>query len=228
MTLVAVNEKILEKVRKVLKKAQNNPSAEEAEACMLLAQRLMAENSLSIHEVDIPSIGDIEKEVTDITIMNKGRLMWWVKDLVRLIADNFRCKFYVRRSLYGNAQIRLLGLKEDVDIANELITYALKSMKFYSNQYVKDHKNSSFTVNQVRNSWYNGFLLGLKAKFQQQVKNNNWGLVLVRDQVVENAIEQLGLKTKKSYSSIQAGDGAAYRSGYHHGNTFERRAGALR
>ena len=225
---MAVNEKILDKVRKVLKKAQNNPSVEEAEACMLLAQRLMAENSLSIHDVDISGVGGVDKEVADISIMNKGRLMWWVKDLVRLIAENFRCKFYVRRSLYGDAQIRLLGLKEDVDIANELITYALKSIKFYSNQYVKDHKDSNFTVNQIRNSWYNGFLEGLKAKFKQQVKDNNWGLVLVRDQVVEDAIEQLGLKTKKSCSSIQAGDGAAYRSGYQHGNTFERRAGALR
>jgi len=47
---LALNERILEKLKKVLAKANNNPSAEEAKAAMLIAQRIMVKNNLCMDD----------------------------------------------------------------------------------------------------------------------------------------------------------------------------------
>ena len=222
--------KILEKLRKVLAKANNNPSVKEAETAMLIAQRIMVENNLCMDDVNLTEGNEIKKEAVEVTVSDKKRQMWWEKDLIRIISNNFRCKFFVRRFTYrNNSHLCLIGLKEDVEIAKETISYALKAMTYYSSQYVKENKGSGFSTTQIKNSWLQGFIRGLESKFKQQVKQNDWGLVLVRDKIVEDAIGKLGLKKSSSRgSSIRAGVSSAYKSGYHQGNSFESRSGVLR
>ena len=45
-------EKIIDKIRKVLELSKNNPSEEEAQAAALKAQKLMAEYHISIKEIE--------------------------------------------------------------------------------------------------------------------------------------------------------------------------------
>ncbi|MDR3600239.1 MAG: DUF2786 domain-containing protein [Desulfosporosinus sp.] len=222
------NEKILEKLRKILAKANNNPSAEEAETAMLIAQRIMVENNLCIDDVNLTEGDKIKKEAVEVTVSDKMRLAWWESDITSIIAKNFRCKSFTRRfANQKNIRLCLMGLKEDVEIAKETISYALKAMSYYSSQFVKANKGSEFTTTQIRNSWLNGFIRGLGAKFDKQVKQNNWGLVLVKDKVVEDAIEKLGLKKRRS-TSITGGISSAYQSGYRQGQSFESRSGVIR
>lgn len=221
------NEKILEKIRKVLAKTQNNPSVQEAETAMLIAQRIMVENNLCMEDINLTEVEQMEKETMEVSAIKKKRLSWWEKGLARVIADNFRCKSFVRTYAYGGYRsLCLIGLKKDVEIAQETISYALKVMVHYSSQYVKGHKDSRLSPTQIKNSWLSGFTQGLEAKFKKQVKDNNWGLVLIKDPVVIDAIEKLGLKPGRS-GSYQGGDGQAYKSGYRQGQSFEGRAGAI-
>lgn len=224
---MASNEKILERLRKVLALANNNASAEESETAMLFAQRIMVENNLCMEDCNLTEIELMEKEALEVTVTYKKRLLWWEKGLTRVIAENFRCKSFTRRySNGGNCRLCLIGLKEDVKIAQETISYALKVMAHYSSQYAKEHKASCSTPVQIKNSWLSGFIRGLEAKFKQQVKDNNWGLVLVKDPVVLAAVEKLKLKPGRS-GSHQGGDSSAYKSGYRQGQSFEGRAGVI-
>ncbi len=93
---MASNEKILEKIRKVLAKANNNPSAEEAETAMLIAQRIMVENNLCMDDVILTEGSEIKKEAVEVTMSDKMRLAWCEKDLTNVIAKNFRCKSFSR------------------------------------------------------------------------------------------------------------------------------------
>lgn len=55
------NDKIIEKIRKVLELSKNNPSIEEAKSAALKAQKLMAEYHVSMTEIE--AIEDIENIV---------------------------------------------------------------------------------------------------------------------------------------------------------------------
>lgn len=85
------NKKIIEKVRKILAKANNNPSMEEAETVMLIAQRIMVENNLCIDDVNLTEVNEIRKEAIEVKLSDKMRLSWWEKNLSGIIAKNFRC-----------------------------------------------------------------------------------------------------------------------------------------
>ncbi len=223
---MALNERILEKLNKVLAKANNNPSVEEAKAAMLIAQRIMVKNNLCMDDVNLADGCEVKKEVVEITVSEKKRMSRWEKRLAVVIAENFRCKCFLQHS--SKIKLCLIGLKGDVVIAKETFSYALKTMNYYSSKYVRENKCSGFSTTQIKNSWSDGFIQGIKANFDKQVKQNGWGLVLVRDKVVEDAIEKLKLKKARRSVAVTGGDSLAYKSGSRQGQHFESRAGALR
>ena len=193
---------------------------------MLIAQRIMVENNLCMDDVNLADGNEIKKEAVEITVSEKKRMSRWEKRLTSVIAGNFRCESFLRRSY--KTELCLIGLKEDVVIAKETISYALKTMNYYSSKYVRENKCSGFSTAQIKNSWSDGFIRGIKASFDKQVKQNNWGLVLVKDKVVEDAIEKLKLKKSRRSAAVEGGDSSAYKAGYWQGQSFESRAGVLR
>ena len=93
----------------------------------------MAEQGLPMAEIEISQETGKEKQVEDICISEKRRNTWFEKSLAGIIGENFRCHPY---AVLGEG-IYFIGLKEDVEIAKEVYLYALNTMLYLPNNYVK-------------------------------------------------------------------------------------------
>ena len=75
-------EKVLEQIKKLLARSMNNPFVAEAKACILKAQKLMAEHNLSMREVE-----DVPKEVIREGVTPYTKTVWWHRNLGHIIAS---------------------------------------------------------------------------------------------------------------------------------------------
>lgn len=71
-----MEEKIIEKIRKCLALANNNPSEEEAKAAALMAQKLLAKYNISL--VDVEQLEGKSEEIIEECV--------WFKDCVKGVA----------------------------------------------------------------------------------------------------------------------------------------------
>ena len=167
-----MEERIIEKIRKCLALANNNPSEEEAKAAALQAQKLLAKYNISMADVT-----ELEQEVEEIvevaTWFNdivKGVARAWKYELADVVARNFRCKHF----FYGKRAVVFYGHKTDAEAASEVYKYLFSMGDRLANrvtyrvlrEYHK--KGESAQVSGIYNSWVRGFLKGLKEGFDKQ------------------------------------------------------------
>lgn len=160
------NDKIIEKIRKVLELSKNNPSIEEAKSAALKAQKLMAEYHVSMTEIE--AIEDIENIVEE--KINVGTGNKWKYSLSAIIAKNFRCKYFY----YGKSSVVFYGYEKDAEIAamtfKMLFNFGNKaSAKYYQKQrqeYIDCGRR--FDGRGIKNAFLNGYLLGIKEVLEKQ------------------------------------------------------------
>jgi hypothetical protein len=129
------SRKVIDKVKKLLA-LTDSPYADEAEAAMLKAQELLLKHGLSISDIQINE--EPAKEVVDEKVLaGRSKISWWEKILSGIIGDNFRCVAYYRRN---EPNVYFIGLKEDVEVAKEVLSYAVIVIRHLSSQYVKANK----------------------------------------------------------------------------------------
>ena len=167
-----MEERIIEKIRKCLALANNNPSEEEAKAAALQAQKLLAKYNISMADVT-----ELEQEVEEIvevaTWFNdivKGVARAWKYELADIVARNFRCKHF----FYGKRAVVFYGHKTDAEAASEVYKYLFSMGDRLANRVTyrvlrEYHKRGeSAQVSGIYNSWVKGFLKGLKEGFDKQ------------------------------------------------------------
>lgn len=228
MSLLSTEVKI-DKIRKLLAKTKNNPLEDEVNTAFLLAQKLMVKWGIEMSEV---SLNEDLKEVLEIEVEGEAARIPWKTSLAYIIASNFRCTTYykiykkvVNYRTSSKRQIVFIGLKNDVEIATEVyksaVSYILWGMdKCYQKFYLSGKYSRG-----IRGDYVTGFLRGLKEKFQEQVKEEGWGLVLVRDAVVDEFfknIEKDFVKTRRCTAKVLTQNNLeAQRMGYKDGKNFD-------
>ncbi|GED69412.1 hypothetical protein BRE01_31140 [Brevibacillus reuszeri] len=217
-----LNENILRKVRKALALASNNPSEQEAQSAMLMAQRVLAEHGLSIQDVQ-ESENEQEKNVIHEHATEYGKTIWWKKRLSAIVAENFRCFSYINKRSNAS-QIRFVGLDSDVSLAIEIFKFACETIQYHLSKYRQELKESGYRkveVTYMGNDYLKGYLRGLDQKFKEQVEKNNWGLVLVKDALVVQEHESMNLKKSKPTGASFGGNNGAYERGFTDGKSFD-------
>jgi hypothetical protein len=222
-----LNERIADKVKKLLALSHSS-NEHEAQASLLKAQELMIQHGLAMRDIAAP----LEyKEVVENRAMQFGRMPWYVSPLGKLIADNFRCYGIKQRNKEPQiAIITFIGLKEDAEVAgdvfraaNEYLSARLKMVRYE----MRTKKNlSREQQNRFANDYAKGFIHGLKAKFQEQIKQHDWGIVLVRDTAVEKYMEQMDIQPAKK-AAAPFYNSSVYDEGYQDGRNFEQSSGYL-
>lgn len=207
-------DKIINRIRKVLALTKSTYQ-EEAHAALLKAQELMAQHGFTMTEIEI-SQENHEKEVVDMCVSKKKRNAWYEKSLAATVGGNFRCHPYFT----PGSGVYFIGIKEDVNIAIKVYLYALKTMVFLANDYVK--KNSlGMSSKGIKNDYLFGFLRGLKEKFEAQVESKGYALILIKDALVDQAVDQKRLRKRKANPVIIAGASDAREAGYQDGRAFD-------
>ena len=215
-----VNEKIIERVKKLLSLANSN-NVNESESAMLKAQELMAKYKLSIKDVDVK---EKNNEVVDIisdfeyTIRSQ-----WKGTVALVIGENFGCHVYANVVYKNGRKNRLkvcfIGEEENVEIVKIVYEYALKVCDERISKIQKDYKKKGLSTTGIPQSYGIGFATGLKAKYSEQLKaNQDWGLVVVKSKdVIEYTKNK---KLSKSNARTRYRENEHYSSGYTDGKNF--------
>lgn len=184
---------IISKIEKLLALAGNNPSEAEAQVAMLKAQKLMAE-----HNLDMAQFKDQPQEKKEaVTEYFKGyHNTGWAISLAKVICDNFRCNL-LRAAGYG---LVFVGLKEDVAICKAVFTFAANTLDKNMMKLRRQYRKQGLPTDGISGDYAAGFIAGLKAKYKEQVEENNWGLVLVKDALVEQKTQDIIDPKRKSHS----------------------------
>jgi len=223
-----VNEKIVHKVHLLLNKAANNPSQEESQSCLLMAQKLMIEHGISQSEVDAQE--DKETPVKSVIRLrtNYERLSWWKKEIAKVIADNFRCHHYINR-LGSNSRIVFIALEQDAELAKVTFEFACDAIKYGLKHFAKIWKSQrGYTPDSaVKNDYMDGWIRGLRDKFKEQIDKCNWGLILVKDALVVQEYESINLKKSRAPKVTISGSTSARSSGYQDGKKFDSPSGRI-
>lgn len=113
-----MSQSIIEKIQKLIAKAQGTDSPQEAETFMLHAQKLMQEYNLEMSHVE--KSGSTDKRITEEIF---GYTMRWEATLMDIIARNNFCK-----SMNNSSQIYIFGRPENVNVSHYLFNFFKSKM----------------------------------------------------------------------------------------------------
>lgn len=204
-------QKLIDKVKKILAKARNNPNTNEAESAMLLAQRLqltykIADNEL--HDCDVELVtGNAETTV-------RRQHPSWMWQLAQVIADNFRCHVYQsEQSRFFNEKadkcFKFFGEQDDSEVAKVVFELAVDTAKLKWSEYKKEHRKQIARrkyPNRARIEFLTGFVHGVQLRFYHQVQE--YGLILVKHKQVEQQYKVM----QENFSSVHTKSNVPIRS----------------
>lgn len=212
-----MQERIIDKVRKLLSLAENNPNPAEAESAMLKAQELLLQ-----HAIDMADVVD-KKDVKVVQVVSTESINTpWGRSLAYIISKNFRCIEFYRRLSQKDRKVVFLGQEEDAEVACKMYDYAVKWVDKSACKYATKMRNTQGIVKGVKQDYILGFLKGLQSKFEEQVKSNeSYALVVVTPKAVTEEFQTLTLKNVKCSSSMSChGSQQARQAGYNDGKNF--------
>lgn len=221
------NEKIYDKLKKILNIFNNNPDTEEAQTALMKAQQLCAKYGLDISNIDFDKklkADDIVHEYADSE--PKKRMPAWEKRLMNIIADNFRCFTYISFNVFNEKLVKFVGRKTDVEFATKIYPITIDYIKNSFKRYYKDNEdyylyNYRYDIEfygltkvkaGIKNTYIDSFLSGLNDKFKENLKsislenktNKNelvtTSLVLAKDSELEKYYEDFSEKNLKTTS----------------------------
>ncbi|MNT22339.1 hypothetical protein D3C72_1577200 [compost metagenome] len=233
------DEKVINRVKKLLALAVGGANANESESALLLAQRMMAENNIALEDVEGQAEAPKPRVVQHYATYAKGNsaLVWYAVDLARVIAKNFRVKHVVgvspQKSKSKAAKekgdipqsIIFVGIADDVMLAVEVYQFALESVKHHADRYARKLYSKGHPMTGLRGAFTTGYLKGLREKFEEQVKTNNWlAIITLHPAVVEYFDEMstgtISITANKNQAAAYL-NGAAFEAGRQEGKRFD-------
>lgn len=171
------NDRILRRIKRLIALAEDNSNVNESHSAFLQAQEMMVK-----YGVDPKEITDDKDilEVMENSATEFKRVYWYERELAGIVAKNFRCKhYYENRKRWDDKQVQrrimFMGTEQDSELASEMYKLVVSAIEFYTQKYLK---NTEEKTRSTKNDYMNGFIAGLEEKFEEQMKNQEWGLVL--------------------------------------------------
>lgn len=191
------NQEILKKVKKLLSLATSS-NKNEAENASKKAQELLLRHNLSIDEY----VSKSELDQIEIDSMTKSNV---VADVIQILLKDFffvRCYYQLQASHYKNGKlmtiktVQMIGTESNIEIAKYVYDY----LTFTFNHLWKEYKKETLCHVSAKKSFIYGLYYGLRDKLAEQQRNvlNEYGLVVVPNQALNDYMSTLNLKTKKS------------------------------
>lgn len=214
------NDDLLRKVKKLLALAAD-ASDEESRSALARAQALMTEHAITEADIFDYRKQNLSEEVIQ-TAVYEGRPHKWMYRLARIIAKNFRVKYFY--SSNGSTQLVFMGLESNVQLAEITFQYAAGSIGYSAKTYMQrpEIKRKRKRKWQLKQDFIEGYLSALESLFDQQVVMNGYELALQLPDVVKEEVAKIGLVTGKDVSH-QVKDFEAYHNGYREGKKFKQR-----
>lgn len=204
------DQKIIDRIRALLAKTTENGCTEgEAMAAMEKARELMDR-----YQLDLGAVGIEEEGVIRAFAQRKAYRHMQIKDrIANAIASFCDCKVWLDRD--ANRQITFLGLRSDAQFA----TWLLDSLDGFIRMSVAEYMvRAGFSMPTRSRRWQaeKAFILGavtriserldkLTADRRRHAASDGRSLVVVKNQLVNKAMNELGIKLRSQsrYTSIE-------------------------
>lgn len=213
-----MDEKAKKKIVKLLALA-NDANDEESMSALAKAQELMLQHN--IDESDVFHYKQEQKSEAVInTVIYEGRPQKWLYRLARIIAKNFRVRYYYQSG--KPIELHFVGIMSDVQIAQITFEYARGSASYCARQFLQlpEIRRKYKRKWQLKQDYLEGYLKGLSQTFRKQVLTNGYELALQVPEVVQAEVEKIGLVPSKD-TSHTVWDREAFYSGYAEGVRFK-------
>lgn len=148
----------------------------------------------------------------------------WTVYLSTLIAAHYCCRPY-RSSVHGSkvSEIGFIGMEDDFKLCKLAFLYAYDCISSRCRQIRTQKEYPAKTLREMCNSYGWGFCRGLSAAFQkQEAEHQEWGLVMVVPQAVEDAVSKMKRSSYK-ISSTSSMNRQYAAMGYADGQEFDMR-----
>ena len=229
-------EQVIEKVKKILAKADptRNDCEAEVENAMRIAKRLMAEHDIEMTDVEVDEEDGSESfdfcnEQCDLLV--RGSLVGTVARAVRYITntDCFRTSYYKGTKKFY--KMTFCGTRTDVAVAKMMYGMLWEMMKERARAVAREHGCSS--DRSFIRSYETGFSSGLVKNasedvvFEDQKKNECYALMVVnKEQALSNWMKQehSDLRTIRTGSGVRNINTEAYHRGYSDGKAVNLKA----
>lgn len=214
---------IRDKIAKLLSLADST-NEHEARAALLKAKELMAQYKLCPEDIKRTKKTRVIVQPVGVTCTKMTDA--WAVELSAVIAANYCCKAFRRHVKRAKTvEIGFAGLEEDFAICKEVFLYACDCVRNRVKEIRKENQGKGYLPRDLRemcNGYGFGFAGGLRSAYaQQQAKHQEWGLVLVVPQEVEEATASH--KPSSVYRKANVlGAGALYAGeGFQDGKAFD-------
>lgn len=211
-----MNNKIISKIAKLLALSES-PNEFEAKAAMLKAQELLIK-----HKMTIKDIKEYNNEKTNV-IENLTSITFtkakWKGKLAYVIAENFGCYSFFR-TLNTN-RIVFMGKEEDATICTIVMEYAVDCINDKVKKLRYEYLKAGYSTKGLESDYALGFISGLNTAFENQKEDNqDWGLILVKDQVIIDKYNSIHFKKLLNTDMDYQGFDEVYCSGVEDGENF--------
>ena len=213
-------DKIIDKIKKLLKLGRNSDVKGEAENAIAAAMRLAAGIGLSVEDVNPDEEDNGRPELLDTDIGRRTRYESWDIVLAVGIAYALGCSLITSNGFRFHS-FSLIGTKQDVVLFNWLFPYVRKQLlKLFRLEFPRSHK---FVPPKYRRSWFIGaaervgeralefFNSSATAEEQQQ----DALVVAEKRKLVQSVKESMGIKSQLIKTNDLAD--VAFMSGYRAG-----------
>lgn len=154
---------IVEKIKKLLAHSVENGATEaEAVAFALKAQRLIAENDIEQWELGDEQRREVIEEESNVNLPRT-----WSRWLATIVAENFRCKFFLDSVEQGNRiknHAVFVGYAQDAQAARIVFERLRRVAERAGNASRKKYRNASLAYNSITL----GFVEGVKEELEKQ------------------------------------------------------------
>lgn len=214
------NEKIIERVKKLLALAQSN-NANESESAMLKAQEILAKHKLEMKDIEIKdNNNEVIEEQSDFEYTIRSQ---WKGNLAVVISENFGCDAFVsikkKNGRKNKMQLCFIGEQENIEMVKVVYEYALKVCDERIKELQKENKRNGLSTSGIQQSYGMGFTRGLKDNYKEQLnKNKDWGLMVLKSEEVINYTNNKNLTQSKSKARYRQNE--HFSNGYSDGKNF--------
>jgi hypothetical protein len=226
-----MNEKIMDKIKKLMKLGKETNFQGEAEQALAAAMRLATRIGVKLADIET----DDEETAQDTNIgayliwKEKSRLERWEKSLGSAIAGALGCKVVIRIA-FGE-QLKVIGTKQDAEIMDGLYIILISQLRKLWRQAKKDlgYKIACWGERVVKQSWYFGAISRIEERAKEmfsEEEKQQYALVIANKALkVREYAEGMNLTPSRARSfSTLAGVRAA---GYEAGNRVSFSSGRI-
>ncbi len=219
-----IDERIVEKIRKLLSLGANNPESNEAEAALRKAAKMAEEYGLSLADVDKES-GETKIEKITLATVQMKRYGVWMNPLAAFISNLFDCKCVITNK---GENYTFVGTPTDIQLTSwyfkliRLKTIRQGKAKF---NLVKDQKIYGVGV-------YNTISKRLEEMFKrtrEEVRTSDTkALVIVKNDAIAKRFKELFPRTTAQKNNAKLnGSWEAYEAGRKDGERMGIHAGEV-